>query len=257
MASASDAYAAPALERGLDVLELLCERGQRATLSEIAAALGLSRNQIFRVVHILEARGYLLRDADLYAASNRMFQLAARRPPFATLLEVATPEMRALAATIGQSCHITIPAGTRTVVIARIENPNAISIALPLGHNLPIHETASGRAILAMLPAEECDKLIARLQPRAERQLRVLLDRIRARGYEISSGVRTLGVVDISFPIFDQRLWPIACLGVPLLRKRPADIPIERLLALTRAAAGRISHVLASSRLRRSQRRGR
>jgi len=41
MASASDAYAAPALEKGLDVLELLCERSQRATLSEIAAALGV------------------------------------------------------------------------------------------------------------------------------------------------------------------------------------------------------------------------
>jgi DNA-binding IclR family transcriptional regulator len=250
MASASGSYAAPALERGLDVLELLCERGQTSTLSEIAAALGLSRNQIFRVVHILEARGYLLREGDRYAASNRMFQLAARHPPFATLIEVATPEMRTLAATIGQSCHITIPVGTRTVVIARIENPNAISIALPLGHNLPIHETASGRAILAMLPPEECDKLIARLEPRAERQLRVGLARIRARGYEISPGVRTLGVVDLSFPIFEATSRPVGCLGVPLLRKRPADMPIERLLALSRAAAGRISNALATLRLR-------
>lgn len=257
MASASDAYAAPALERGLDVLELLCERGQMAKLSEIAAALRLSRNQIFRVVHVLEARGYLLRDGDHYATSNRMFQLAARRPPFVTLIDFATPEMRTLAAKIGQSFHITIQIDTRTVVIARIENPNAISIALPLGHNLPIHKTASGRAILAMLPPSECNKLIARLAPRGERQLRVQLARIRARSYEISPGVRTLGVIDLSFPIFDATSWPVGCLAVPLLRKRPADVSIERLLPLSRAAAGRISSALATLRLRIDRRPGR
>ncbi|MBM3524131.1 MAG: helix-turn-helix domain-containing protein, partial [Alphaproteobacteria bacterium] len=171
----TDAYTAPALEKGLDVLELLGRQAGPGTLSGIAEALGLSRNQIFRVVRVLEARGYLLREGDSYALSNRLFLLAARRRPFVTLMDAAAPEMRALAAAIGQSCHLTIPAGTRTVVVARVENPHAISIALPLGHNLPIHETASGRAILAMLPAEECERLIARVEPRAERQLRTRL----------------------------------------------------------------------------------
>lgn len=256
MTRISPAYATPALEKGLDILELLSMRPDATTLSGIAAALGRSRNEIFRVVRVLEARGYLMRDdEDRFSVTDRMFLIAARRPPFATLVDVATPEMRVLAAAIGQSCHITIPAGERTVLIARVENPNAISIALPLGHNLPIHETASGRAILALMPRAECERLISRIEPQAVRQLRARLALIRTRGYEISPGVRTLGVVDMSFPIFDRTARPIACLGVPLLRKRPADLPIDRMIALARATAGKITSALAeprAPRLRRS-----
>lgn len=255
MTRISPAYATPALEKGLDILELLSGRPDATTLSGIAAALGRSRNEIFRVVRVLEARGYLLRnDDDRFTVTNRMFLIAARQPPFATLVDVATPEMRVLAAAIGQSCHITVPAGERTVLIARVENPNAISIALPLGHNLPIHETASGRAILALMPKAECDRLIARIEPQAVRQLRVRLALIRSRGYEISPGIRTLGVVDMSFPIFDRTARPIACLGVPLLRKRPADLPIDRMIALARATAGRITNALAIPRTPRARR---
>lgn len=249
MPAPNHAYSAPALEKGLDVLELLGRQAGNATLSAIAEALGLSRNHIFRVVRVLEARGYLLREGDGYSLSNRLFLLAARRRPFATLMDVAAPEMRALASAIGQSCHLTIPAGTRTVVIARVENPHAISIALPLGHNLPIHETASGRAILAMLPKEECERLIGRVEPRAERQLRTRLAQIRSRGYEISSGIRTLGVVDLSFPIFDAGSRPVGCLGVPLLRKRPADVALDRLITLARETAARITQGLAAPRI--------
>ena len=122
MTRISPACATPALEKGLDILELLGARPDATTLSGIAAALERSRNEIFRVVRVLEARGYHSRDEhDRFSVTDRMFLIAARRPPFATLVDVATPEMRVLAAAIGQSCHITIPAGERTVLIARVE----------------------------------------------------------------------------------------------------------------------------------------
>ncbi|MBM3522580.1 MAG: hypothetical protein FJX57_06455, partial [Alphaproteobacteria bacterium] len=75
----------------------------------------------------------------------------------------------------------------------------------------------------------------------------------RLRGYEISSGIRTLGVVDLSFPIYDAASRPVGCLGVPLLRKRPADVPLDRLITLARETAARITQALAAPQVPRGR----
>ena len=46
-------YAAPALEKGLDILELLASAEQSMTTGQIADALGRSKNEIFRMVFVL------------------------------------------------------------------------------------------------------------------------------------------------------------------------------------------------------------
>ena len=67
-------YSAPALEKGLDILELLSRRSQSLTLSQIAAALGRSVNELFRMVQVLEARGYV---ANSMSAAVLVFIFAA------------------------------------------------------------------------------------------------------------------------------------------------------------------------------------
>src|SRR5262245_51198418 len=61
--ASAPAYAVPALEKGLDVLELLAKAHQPLGLNEVAAALGRSRQELFRIMVCLHTRGYLLRDA--------------------------------------------------------------------------------------------------------------------------------------------------------------------------------------------------
>src|SRR5690606_35534132 len=85
-------YAAPALEKGLDILELLSAEGDGLTQHQIAQSLGRSASEIFRMLSVLERRGYLLRAADgVYRLSLRMFELAHRHPPIRRLLTVAMP----------------------------------------------------------------------------------------------------------------------------------------------------------------------
>ena len=55
-------YSAPALEKGLDIIELLADHPEGLSLVELGRALGRTTNEIFRMVHVLLERGYLQRE---------------------------------------------------------------------------------------------------------------------------------------------------------------------------------------------------
>ena len=102
-------YAAPALDKGLDILELLADSEGGLTMAEMAPCLGRSISEIFRMVVTLERRGWVtIEPGDRYRLSSRMFELAHRYPPLKNLSEAAMPTIQKLARQTQQSCHISI-----------------------------------------------------------------------------------------------------------------------------------------------------
>src|SRR5690348_6635533 len=89
------AYAAPALEKGLDILELLAEVGEPLSTRAIAERLQRSKSEIFRMVFVLQQRGYLVREAgtERLALSRRLFDLGIRTPGGRQLTSVVLPLM--------------------------------------------------------------------------------------------------------------------------------------------------------------------
>ncbi len=126
------AYAAPALEKGLDILELLAGSDQAMTTGQIADALGRSKNEIFRMVFVLEDRNYLMRDpaTDMLGLSNRLFQMGLRTPRTRQLTEVAIPAMESLSERIGHSTHLVVVNRGETVVIATAAGGADVGFAL-------------------------------------------------------------------------------------------------------------------------------
>src|SRR3546814_17097705 len=98
-------YSAPALEKGLEIIELLAAERRPMSTRAIAERLGRSKGEIFRVVFVLVERGYLRRDAvsDELTLSNRLFELGMRKPRARELIEVAVPAMEALREAVGHS----------------------------------------------------------------------------------------------------------------------------------------------------------
>ncbi len=68
-------YRAPALEKGLDVLELLWSHGEPMTPSQMSATLGRSISELFRMIQVLEFRGYIEQSSGGYRLTNRLFTL--------------------------------------------------------------------------------------------------------------------------------------------------------------------------------------
>src|SRR2546428_13822068 len=90
-------YAVPALDKGLDVIELLARETEGLTLNEIARLLGRTSSELFRMVNALCRRGYIAQqEGDRYSLTLRLFELAHRHKPIKSLTGGAAPLMRGL-----------------------------------------------------------------------------------------------------------------------------------------------------------------
>ncbi|WP_268921049.1 IclR family transcriptional regulator [Marisediminicola senii] len=142
-------YAVPALDKALDVLELLAEQGGGLTQAEVAAAVGRSVSQLFRVLQRLERRGWIYRDAQsgLYLLSTRMFDLSTRHPPLRGLTALALGPMRDLAEAVHQSCNLSVLDANRVRVIAQVESPSDFGFRVRVGAEFPVETTAAGAVL--------------------------------------------------------------------------------------------------------------
>jgi DNA-binding IclR family transcriptional regulator len=160
-APAAPEYAAPALDKGLDILELLADQPGGLSQSEIAEAVGRSVGQIFRVLATLERRGYVVRDrqSGLYSFSMKLFDLAHRHPPLRGLIAVATGPMRELADRVQQSCNLSVLDAGRVRVIAQVESPADFGYRVRVGALFDVASTATGSVLTNGEPVVRPDAL--------------------------------------------------------------------------------------------------
>src|SRR5829696_4368066 len=110
MSPRSARYRAPALEKGLDVIELLAAEKSPLNLSAISQRLGRSSGELFRMLQVLEFKGFITtaENGSGYVLTNKLFALAMAQAPVRSLVETALPIMRKLVQDIGQSAHIAV-----------------------------------------------------------------------------------------------------------------------------------------------------
>ena len=204
-------YSAPALEKAFNVLELLAREKQDLSASEIAAGIGLSVSEIFRIIVVMERRGWLRKsESDKYSVTPHVLHLAFRATPAEELSASAIPFMRELCASSDQSCHLVIRNGDKGLIIARQQNPGPTGIHVRLGSEIDLKSSCSGHVLLAFDTDPHPTK--------SEKPFAAILNAVRQRGYERTESARTLGVTDMSYPIFDIHGHILAALTVPFLR---------------------------------------
>ena len=243
-----DRYRAPALDKGLDILERLAMTDEGLSQAEIAKALARSPNEIYRMLDRLVRRGYVVRSsADRYELSLKMFELAHARPPVQRLVSQALPVMRRFARAAEQSCHLVIHDRNVLVVAAQVESPNYWGVSIRIGARMGLVDTGSGHVFLAYATREERSFMLeAEGDGPGEKLPPALLDRLEAihkRGYENMSSLQTRGVVNLSVPIWGPAGSVIAVLTSPFTeRLDKADAPTEAMaLPLLIAAGAEIS----------------
>jgi DNA-binding IclR family transcriptional regulator len=207
-AKAADQYRAPALDKGLDILELLSGAPAGLTRAEIVRELGRSQSEIYRMLERLVARHYVLRsiEGDRYSLSYKMFALAARHPPLKRLLTPAVPLMNRFSERARQSCHLGVYDRGNVTIVAQVDSPDNWGLTIRLGAHINLLKTGSGRVMLAF--QDEAARAVM-LREHAEhngevatpRNFVATLSEIRARGYWQGESLQTRGVVDISAPV--------------------------------------------------------
>lgn len=235
---------APALEKGLDLLEALAAAPAGLTQTQLARQVGRSVGEIFRMLAVLERRGYVTRDARSgeYGLSLRLFQLATQHPPARRLQQAALPVMEALAAALGQSCHLGMAHGEHFIIVAQAEAGAPMGWVVRLGAVFPFSMRYVSARVLAAFQGErrqgELAALLARQDGTAPEAVAARLGRIAAAGGDMAPSEFVIGLTDMSVPVLDHAGQAVAALTVPYLaaRDRPADLA-EPLSALQRAAA--------------------
>lgn len=214
------AYSAPALEKGLDILEMLCRSEQALPQKEIAQRLGRSVGEIYRMLTCLVDRGYLAQvDDSSYTVTTKLFELAHVNPPTHRLLVEAVPLMQRLAKDLDQSCHLTVYSLGKQVVLAKVDTPSGMGFSVRAGSELDVLISASGRVLLAFQDEEtrrlRIEESLQRRPEQANPQIDALLDTIRTTGFESIPSVQVRGLYAVSFPILDTQGRAIAALTVP------------------------------------------
>jgi DNA-binding IclR family transcriptional regulator len=216
-------YAAPALDKGLDILELFANESDGFTASEVARRLGRTVGEIFRMLVRLEQRGYVCQipPDDRYFLTLKLFEVAQRHSPLQRLVSEARPLLQRVAHKIGQSCHLAMPSNGEVVVVAQVDAPGNMGFSVRLGARIDLLNTASGHTILAFQRDEVRSRSLATWQRQSGKKiphdLPEHLARIRRRGNEEMDSHQVPGITDIGFPVLDQHGEAIAAMMVPFL----------------------------------------
>ena len=251
-------YRAPALDKGLDILELLATQPQGLTRSQIVKDMARSPNEIYRMLERLVARQYVTRSAsgDRYALSLKLFAMAHAHPPLNRLINQALPVMDDFACRAEQSCHMGVYDRGNVLIAAQINSPRGWSFSVQRGARVGLLDTASGHMLLAYADADSRQRMLAEHRPLdgevpvTDDGLAQTLAAIRAQGYVERDSAQSFGVVDISFPILAPDNTALATLTCPYIRRidRHVAPDLAAVRACLREASVALSFVPGLSR---------
>lgn len=249
----SPKYTAPALEKGLDIIEHLSQFEAGLSQSEIARDLDRSVSEIFRMLVVLQARGYIAQDpaTDRYVLTTLLFEIAHRTPLIRRLTTAATPLMRDLAHAINQSVHLAVLTDDSVLIAGQVDPPARHVMSVRHGTRVNVWRASSGRVMMAFAGEAELAEMFGRAplpEGMTEAKVRADLRDIRRRGYEIVDSFVIKGVVNIAAPIIDHTGQAIAALTVPHIERFHDAISftdcckstIETAARLTRSLGGGI-----------------
>jgi DNA-binding IclR family transcriptional regulator len=242
-------YRAPALEKGLDILELVSSSSTPMTAAMITQQLGRSTGELFRMIQVLEFRGFIEQSASGagYVPTTRLFSMGMEQAPTKNLLECALPIMRQLAAKTEQSCHIAVRAGGDIVVVARMESAAQIGVTVRIGHRRPMHLSSSGVVLYAFQSHEVRKLWEAAFDPkRTRKEWNEFCDQVekaRKRGYEKLPSSVVHGVTDLSVAVI-RGDHAAAALTMPFVQKSPMVVSLQDSLDLLIDAGKQISREL-------------
>jgi DNA-binding IclR family transcriptional regulator len=246
-----DRYKAPALNKGLEIIELLARTDGGLTQAEIAKRIGRKASEFFRMLDRLLRRGYVSRDEyDRYSLTLNLFGLAQQHAPLRRLAAFATPLMREFARQSSQATHLAVFDRGNAVVVAQQEAPQYWGVSIRVGSHISLLDTGSGHVLLAFRSAEERQLMISEeaygrdevvLTPEFHQRL----DVIRERGYEQMASAQTAGIYNLAVPVLgpDGRgMAALACPYIPL-RDAPSAPDIDATSLLLQATATQLSRL--------------
>ena len=223
-------YSIAAVDRALDLLETLARIGP-APLASVADAAGCTRTAGFRLLRTLQARGFAIQDEarGLWRLGARWSVLGRAAAEQGALAATAMPFLAALGKATGENAYLRVRDGMESETVAIFQTDPSLRVYTEVGKRGPLH-AGNSRLLLAHAPEAVQTQVLAQRLPRFTPATRTDsawiaadLQRIRTRGYLVTSDEVVPGAVSVAAPVRDAAGQVIAVLHIsaPSLRMRP------------------------------------
>ena len=225
----------PAATRALRVLRFLASQPEPVALDQIARALRLPRSSAYHLVNAMIAEGFVthVEDEHRYALGVAAFEVGSGYTRQAPLQRIARRPLAELVDALGQSGHLAVLHGRDVYYVLEERAAGRPVLVSDVGVRLPAQITASGRAILAALPASQVralfpdrDAFVSRHDtgPASLSALTSLLADTRQRGYATERDDVTPGFSSLAVPVADHTGHPIAAVAVTFSSETSPDV---------------------------------
>lgn len=215
----------PAATRALGVLRFLASQTEPVSLDRIIRAVDMPRSTAYHLLNTMIDEGFVthLPDEHRYGLGVAAFEVGSGYSRQEPLQRIARRPLASLVDETGQSAHLAVSHGRDVLYVVEERAPGRPPLITDVGVRLPAQLTASGRAILAALPAAQVRALYPdrsafvernEMGPTSLSQLRNLLAETRQRGYALENGEVTPGLASVAAAVLDHNGHPVAGVAV-------------------------------------------
>lgn len=242
-----------AVARAIALLKAFSDTQPEWNLTDLAQATGLNKTTAFRLLAALEAERLVMRNplSGGYRLGVELIAIGGTAMRSNPLRATSRPVLVTLAEQCSESATLELLVEDYVLVVDEIASNNPMGMTQDVGNRLPVHATATGKVLLAALPAERIDVLLAGPLARLTDQtivdpqrLRAELSQVRQDGFAVASGELEPGFVAVAAPVLDRERQVIAAISVggPSLRLTPDRLP--EIAAMVQMSARQISRQL-------------
>ncbi len=243
-----------AVERALAILEMVAQRRDGLTNSEISRKLEIPKSSASYILRTLERHSYLRRAPESGKYRLGLMVLSLGRDVLAGLDigEVALPVLRWLVERTQVTAHLAVLDHGEAVYIVKVDAPGFIKMDTWVGRRMFVHSTSVGKSLVAHLPKDEVEAILRehgmkkRTPKTITTQVRFFseLEKVRAQGYAVDDEENSLGARCLGAPVFDVLGRVEAAVGLSGTISQIDDANLPRLAALVKEAARKISRQL-------------
>ncbi|WP_344049444.1 IclR family transcriptional regulator [Streptomyces thermoalcalitolerans] len=248
---------APALRRGLDILELLVDEDQGLRVPEITRRLGLPRATTHELVNTLIDRGYLDQSEETgrVTLGVKVLRLGAAYERGLDLAAVGRECAAEVANACGETVQVVVRDAGFAVFIVRVDSTHPVRLVSQVGSRLPASCTAGGKALLSTLPEAELDALfpddaaLQKMTPNSistRKRLLADLEAARERGWAEENCESNDHVACVAAPVYDRLGKCVAAMSISVPVLRWDDAQKQRCVELILGGARKMSQLLGA-----------
>ncbi len=248
-------YIVQSVVKALEILESFSDREDELGVIDLCNRLGLSKNNVARLLQTLQERGYVEQNkiTGNYRLGLKTFEMGQIFFKKMELLKQVRPVMESLETRCGEAVYVAIIQGSEVVYLDMVETTHSVRAISRVGWRLPAYCTAVGKAQLAFYPEAELRQLLDSLTLEQltkntiidKERLRLHLVQVAEQGYAVDNEECEEGIKCVGVPVWDYTRTPVASICISGPSSRITNERIEKeLVPLVQEAGIEISRKL-------------